>query len=272
MAYVTGTKYNALDTYPAASQNQDVDNDTFLYDNLQTEINTYAADRPSAAAAATSDEFNSTVLNVAWTAYTVAAGTIDPLETGVTDKYDLATWRGWLAIQSDVNDASVDMNAAGVRKAYTPGTGPWSVIAKVSIVACGTTVANDSFVGIMVSDDATPTNYTNLVYGRSGGSTWRVEFYQNAGVIATLALTETLRTSVYLALLRESAGGVTTAWVSYDGISWMWIGSTATAPAIAYLWLGIRQAGPPAIRPAYLCDWIRTFAAKTLLPGRAGNT
>lgn len=269
MGYVTGTKYNALDAYPAASQNQDVDNDTFLYDNLLIENASYAPDRPSAAVVV-SDEFNAGALNVAWTAGVVAAGTVVELETGAVDDYDLASFPGWLAFQTDTAADAAAMTDAYVRRVWAPGTGPWSVVAKVSL-NYSTNAAANQFIGIGFSDNTTPTNWTQVKVGRLGGGAISVRSAQNAGTISTATLAEPTGV-VYLALVRESAGGTTRMLWSKDGISWAYEGTTATAVNPGYLWIFIQQGGAPAQRPIYMVDFIRTFSSAILKCGRRGTT
>ena len=269
MAYLLRTKDNPLDPGRSVDQNQGVDNETFLYDNLQTEIASYDAHRPSAAVGAASDEFNSTALNVAWTAVGIASGTVSFLETGAVDEYDLATFPGWLAFQTDDNGNSVNLSTIAVRKAWAPGTGPWSVIARVTALNLSQTDKNQA-IGIMVSDDTTPTNYTNLTWGMESTGDRRILFRNQGGNIVDDTVEDDER-HYYLALVRETAGGTTAAWASYDGLGWFKIGTTATATAVAYLWIGILQQ-TPTVRPIYMCDFIRTFATATLTCGRGGNT
>lgn len=265
MAYTVRTTDNAGDLGRAADQNESVDNDDWLYANLQTEIASYSPDRPSASAGAASDEFNSTTLNVAWTAFGgLAAGSVTQMETGAVDKYDLSTFPGWLAMQTD-NDAT----NAGVYKAWAPGTGPWSVVVKVGLWEGGSLeTAKDQKIGIMVSDNTTPTNYTLFYVGNESG-TWQYEASTQAGAIASAPAV--IRGPFYLAMVRLTAGGSTQFWGSNDGMTWLYVGVTATATAVSYLWIYVRQ-DLPTVRPIYLCDFIRTFATATKICGRAGNT
>ncbi len=267
MPYVARSKDNAGDLGRAADQNESVDNDDWLYAGLRTESASYHPNRPSAAAIV-ADEFNSTALNVAWTAGVVAAGSVVENSTGVIDVYDLTTFPGWLAMQTDTNADDNTMTNAYVRRAYAPGTGPWSVIAKVGLYFVGAQNVNQ-YIGIGVSDNTTPTNYTNLRYGREGGLSWRVAAAQTAGIITT-GDAETYD-SMYLALVRESAGGTTSFWMARDGLTWYKLGATVTAVTPGYLWIYIRQA-TPSPRPIYICDWIRTFDTATLICGAGGGS
>ena len=269
MAYTVRTTDNAGDLGRAADQNESVDNDAWLYANLQTEIADYDPRRPSASAGAASDEFQSTALNVAWTAVGIASGTVSFLETGAVDEYDLATFPGWLAFQTDDNGNSVNLSTIAVRKAWAPGTGPWSVIARVTALNLSQTDKNQA-IGFMVSDDTTPTNYTNLTWGMESTSDRRILFRNQGGNIVD-DTTEDDERHYYLALVRETAGGTTAAWASYDGLGWFKVGTTATATVVAYLWIDILQQ-TPTVRPIYMIDFIRTFDTATLTCGRGGNT
>lgn len=267
MPFTARSQDNAGDLGRAADQNESVDNDDWLYANLRTEIASYGPDRPSASVV-TSDEFNSTSLNVAWTAGVVAAGSVVENSTGVIDVYDLATYPGWLAFQTDTNADTNTMTNAYVRRAYAPGTGPWSVIAKVSLTFVGATNVNQ-YIGIGISDDNTPTNYTNIRFGREGGTSWRVTAAHTAGALTTESCEA--YASMYLGLVRESAGGTTSFWMSGDGLTWYRVTTTATAVTPGYLWIYVRQA-TPSPRPIYMCDWIRTFDTATLRCGEGGNS
>jgi hypothetical protein len=249
-----------------------MDNEAWLYDNLRTEIKRYKGEIPSASVGADSDEFDSTTLNVAWTAIgAIASGTVSELETGAIDKYDLATFPGWIAFQSNNDGPSVTLQDFAIRKAFTPGTGPWSVVARVGVWNGSRDLTKDQMIGIIVGDDTTPTNYTALCFGQAGGGATTLVFRNQAGAIDTIGLDADEIWCAYIALVRESAGGNTTAWVSYDGLGWHYLNVTAGAPAINYLWVGVRQ-DVPTIRPIYLCDFVRTFATATLVCGRAGNS
>lgn len=274
MAYTARSKDNAGDVGRAADQNESVDNDDFLYDNLGIENYSYAAHRPSASVGAASDEFNASALNVAWTAFGgLASGTVAEGETGAIDKYDLATFPGWLAMQSNNDGPSVvDF---GVYKSWAPGTGPWSVIAKVAVFESGTLETNkDQKIGFLVSDDTTPTNYTYLRAGMEGGGpTFQAECGTQGGSTAVEALGTSInaRCAYYLAMVRLSAGGNTQFWASVDGLSWRYIAATAGVTAVSYLWITVMQ-DLPTIRPIYMCDFIRTFDTATKICGRAGTT
>ena len=276
MAYVAQAHITPLDAGVSADQNQTIDNIAFLYDNLRTEMKRYHAEIPSAASGADSDEFDITTLDAAWTIYGgLSTGTIAEFEAGAVDKYDLATWPGWIAMQSDNDGPTGPVGDFGIRKAFAPGTGPWAVISRCGIWDCAD-LAKSQKLGFAVSDNTTPTNFTYIRLGMTSAGAWEVDFGTQGGAVDNISLgTIGYRAAQYLALVRQSAAGSTSAWVSADGIVWKRLPTTtATVTAVSYLWMGVNQDLPtaPAIRPIYLFDFIRTFPTATLRAGRGGNS
>lgn len=269
MGYTTRSKDDPLDVGRATDQNESVDNDTFLYNNLRTEIEAYAAHRPSASVSAYSDEFNETSLDADWTAYTFGAGTVAEWETGAVDKYDLSSFPGWMAYQTDASGNNFDMTDGGIRKAFAPGTGPWAVHARLSLFNRFNT-SGTQFIGVGISDNTTPTNYNLIKVGWDNGAAPKVLSYNNGGLLDSNTVEGF--DSFYVAITRQSAGGDTYFWASTDGLTWLRSGNTATAISVAYLWLFVHQSGAPTLRPIYLADYVRTFATATLICGRAGNS
>lgn len=270
MSYSARSHVAPGDLGTSADQNQGMDNEAFLYANLRTEIAAWGAHRPSGSVGSESDEFDSTTLDAAWTAGGGAAGAGSVVEnnTGAIDVYDLTSFPGWLAFQTDNSGDAVAMTDAYVRRTWSPGTGPWSVIARVGYFFGRTTGANQ-FIGIGFSNDTTPTNWNNIKFGRVTGSSMQVVSRNNGGSLDGTATNGYM--SYYLAMVRESAGGTTSFWYSLDGITWSYTTNTASAVTPSYLWVFVHQSSS-AIRPIYLVDFVRVFSTATLMVGRAGNS
>lgn len=269
MAYTARTKDDPGDVGRALDQNESVDNDAFLYSSLGLENFGYAANRPSALATSDSDEFNSTSLDVSWTAYTVGAGTVAEFETGAADKYDLTSFQGWLAMQTDTGADDTDMTDAGIRKAWAPGTGPWAAIARFGLI--GRENTQDQWIGLGVSSNTTPTTWNWIKFGMASAAEMRIACGQADAEIQSETL-DKMMGSLYVAIVRMTAEGDTTFWYSLDGIAWKYLSKTATDIVIGNLWIFIHQSGPPIYRPIYLCDFVRTFETATLKCGAGGAT
>jgi hypothetical protein len=199
------------------------------------------------------DEFDST---------TGSSGTVNLLETGEVQKYDLATRPGWLLMQA----GSAANQKVELRQDFTLGDGE-SIIAAISPVTSseGETgmVNNELWVGIGLNDNDTgyDAGEWNVLMFDVNTEGWRLVHWDGTtGHGSTGTTTDSygspIAELIYLRLLRN--GSNIHAFWSHDGSSWMSLNSETRSATATNIWLfceSLVAASEPV--PIVAVDWIR---------------
>jgi len=225
--------------------------------------NEYHPDRPPGGA--NDDEFQSTIINPAWTiGGALAPGAIDWFEAGAVDKYDLTQMAGKLMLQTDNAGGGLLATNAFLRKPFVPGAGEFSVVCKMHVpmyALAGPTL----FGNLFVSDDVVLTNDRHIVAGLRDFSNAPAIFHNAAGspLVMGADIWQSVLT-IYAAIIRD--GATIYQFISLDGMNWWNLGTSANI-TVNYLWIGIEQSAAQTPRPVIIYDWVRTYASATLTVG-----
>lgn len=208
------------------------------------------------------DEFDSTTLDGKWTAVSGSSGTVDLLETGEVEKYDLTTRPGWLLMQAgSVADQKVEL-----RQDLTLADGA-SVILAISLTVSSddnTGIgANELWAGISINDNDAgwDAGEYNALFFDVEVNGWRLLHYDGTSAFGATGPSGTTASSpvtelIYLRFMRS--GSVVYAFWSVDGSSWMAMGSETRSATATNIWIfteSVAAASEPV--PIVAVDWIR---------------
>jgi hypothetical protein len=208
------------------------------------------------------DEFNGASLDAKWTAVTGAAGTVDLLETGEVQKYDLATRGGWLLLQA----GSAANQKVELRQDVTLADGDSVILALSPTVSSdGDTgiTTNELWAGISLNDNDAgyDAGEYNTLFWDVNPDGWRLihsdgtTAFGTSGT-STSGMAAPIAGRLYLRFMR--VGSVIHAFWSNDGSSWMALGSETRTATATNLWIfceSTAAANEPV--PIVAVDWIR---------------
>jgi len=198
------------------------------------------------------DEFNSTTLDAKWTvdAGGCASGTVDLLETGDVEIYDLASQPGWLLVQA----GSTASHLCAFSQAYTIPDNT-SLILKAAMSQVPST-NNAHQYGLSLCDNSACANYVQLVIDQDLNA-HRV-LYQEVGTATGTGTSAYVDASfIYLRIARS--GTTYFGFASTNGVTWSSVGSFAAAAAATHVQLSVSGTTHPAYMTVTIAafDWIR---------------
>ena len=203
------------------------------------------------------DDFDSTTLDGKWTVTSGSSGTVDLLESGVVEKYDLTTRPGWLLLQAGPDTTE----KVALRQDHTLADGE-SVIAAVSLATSLDAAGADGSASRFVfgvndtdSDFGTGDQFWFFTAWNATGS-WEVNTWDGSSVIGQTAVSGFhLGQRLYLRMQRN--GSNFEAFYSMDGSTWAHIGTSAVSGT--NIWLAAYHASLGANDPVpiFAVDWIR---------------
>jgi hypothetical protein len=212
------------------------------------------------------DEFDSTTLDAKWTAVTGSSGTVDLLETGEVQKYDLTTRPGWLLMQA----GSAANQKVELRQDWTLGDGESIIVAmsfNTAAIDDDTIANNELWAGISINDNDAGYDageWHALFFDVNEGG-WRLIHFDDASFTHGTTVPSAVNTDniggpiaqlVYFRFARS--GSVVHAFWSHDGTSWMSMGSDTPTATATNLWIFVESlaaANEPV--PIVAVDWIR---------------
>lgn len=204
------------------------------------------------------DEFDSATLNGKWTAVNGTSGTVDLLETGEVEKYDLTTRPGWLLIQA----GSAAGQLVELRQDFTLGDGE-SIVAALSTPGptseTGGHVNNEYRAGISLN--STDTGYDDGTYlfhvVDAQVDETHILAYDGSTIFGFSQTNNPLGQVVFLRIARSGLV-YHFYWSSGDGSSWASFDTKTFGTAPDNLWLlaGAPAAGNDPV-PITAFKWIR---------------
>jgi hypothetical protein len=224
---------------------------TFMFDLLHSKKTT--ADTPD-------DEFDSTTLDAKWTAVSGSTGTVDLLETGNVEKYDLSTRLGWLLMQV----GSDGLQQVALRQDFTLPDGASIVM------AIAPNIGVDGNTGVISQDRIVITVNDSDTTSRTG-TFLELNVDSNTDQFGVSAWDGTSSESTYVTgsgightdmiFLRIARSG-TTYYPFYStsgGASWIPLSDGhALGSAMDNLWIGFENyAAHDALTPIAAIAWIR---------------
>lgn len=209
------------------------------------------------------DEFDSTTLDGKWTAVTGTSGTVDMVEVGEVEKYDLTTRPGWLLMQA----GSAADQKVQLRQDLTLADGDSVTIALSPTVSsdADTGIAdNEMVVGISLNDndtgyDAGEFNYLGVQFGATLARVSHWDGTTTHGASAPFTGGHhTIPMAGRLYLRWNRVGSVVHGFTSTDGTTWMALGSETRSATATNIWIfaeSVVAATEPV--PVQAVDWIR---------------
>lgn len=195
------------------------------------------------------DEFDSSTLDVKWTAVSGSSGTVDLLQSGstVTEVYDLTTRSGTLLVQVGDGDDVL------LRQDYTLPDG-YSIVLSIS----GTPDGGDNMaIGLVLnqtdSDPLTGEWFTNAM--EQDSTQWVVQSYSSTSSTGRETVRDVLAERVYLRIMRDDL--TYHSFVSLDGSTWAWVYSETESFVHTNLWIRVSGPNSSTYAPIIAIDWIR---------------
>lgn len=192
------------------------------------------------------DEFDDSSLNVAWTWDSAPGGTVS--ET---------TYPGFLYMTGGTDSSATQRI---LRRAFVPGAAAFSVAAK-----CSVAVENGNFaavVGIRLVDSSDVLIWQIVL--ASDGTATAADGYRIISTASTwiTAATVPLVTAPPYLLITRSAANVYKGYVSVDGISWQYLGTSTVATAVAKVCI-VYGVDTDALDDDAAVDFVRVFTTET---------
>lgn len=198
------------------------------------------------------DEFESTTLDGKWTAVgSIASGTVDLLETGAVNKYDLTTRPGWLLIQQGATSSGT------LRQDHTLADGASIIVAMSVGTGFDSAIANNQInVGISLNDNDAGYNSGNYLNAYIDTENYECVLKSYNDVTAVLSSEGIVfGQTIYFRVARS--GLVYYIFYSLDGCSWCGLGSDTAGSAYDNIWLFMTTTSNPTPAAIGAFNWIR---------------
>jgi len=232
----------APDTNPGTKRwiRQEDNRDHFLYSR-------------KASADTLDDEFESTTLDVKWTAVGPSSGTVDLLETGTsTNRYDLTTRPGWLLLQAGLSQV------CSLRQDVTLGDGDCVTIAMSAGMGHDASIANNQAkAGIVLNDNDTSYssgNYTEFYLDTDSGES-AIKTWNGSSAVGVSSPGVIYGQLIFLRVVRDSL--TYRCFYSYDGLTWCGMAANTESSAYTNIWIYSHTAGAETPFGIVAFKWIR---------------